>query len=153
LTSLSSITLAGKDYTPANLVTLFQSRVDAADTSDQSERTWHDNVAAERETEEALAPVRKQLRAFLIGRYGGTSKKLKEFGVTPLATRRKPSAATLAEAATAAKATREARGPTGKRQRAKVKAPAAATETATSAPAAAVNGAAGVNGAVTTPGK
>ena len=136
LASVGSITLVGKDYTPAALVAVFQNRVDAADTTDESERTWHDDVASERELEATVAPVRKAFRAFLVSRYGAMSKKLAEFGVTPPTKRRKPASKTLAEAAEKSGATRVARGTMGKRARLKVTgapAPAPSPEVPTAA--------------------
>jgi hypothetical protein len=125
-TGLTSVMLGGKDYAPAELISLFQASVDAADTTDASERTYHDNVTSERQAEASLAPIRKALRTFLIARYGAASTKLKEFGVIPPKKKRKPDAATLAQAVQTAKATREARGTMGKRAKAKIKGSAAA---------------------------
>ena len=68
-----------RDFSPAQLVALFQQRValNAADKTDESGRTWHDDVAAERLTETALAPVRKAFETYLAARYGAKSNKMK----------------------------------------------------------------------------
>jgi hypothetical protein len=125
----SSVSLNGGTFAIADLVTRFQGVITAAEKSKASKNQWRMDVESERLVEVSVSPLRKSMRRFLEGRYGEGSVKLAEFGFTP----RKPrvvSAATKAEAAIKAKATKKARNTVGKKQR------EAITATQPAAPAA-----------------
>jgi hypothetical protein len=120
LQNASSLPLGGSTYTPADLVKLIQSRIDAAGTTNTAKATWHSTVLAGETLNTKLTPLLRTLRQYVINVYGATSPVLADFGFAP------PKSATRtpeekAAAAAKAKATRAARHTQGKKQKKTVK--------------------------------
>jgi len=120
LQNTSSLPLVGSTYTPADLVKLVQSRIDASGQSDATKATWHSSVLAGETLNTKLTPVLRALRQYVINVFGATSPVLADFGFVP------PKSATRtpeqkAASAAKAKATRKARGTMGKKQKKAVK--------------------------------
>jgi hypothetical protein len=132
LSASPTITLGGQTFTLAALIKVLQDEIDTASATLVAEGVFHKAVAAEQAAMAAGEPVFRALRAFVLNLFEGQTDVLADFGITVVA-RQVPSAATKAAAALKAKATREARGTGGKRQKAKIKAtaPAAAATTPT----------------------
>ncbi|MGH7434625.1 MAG: hypothetical protein ACRENE_03045 [Polyangiaceae bacterium] len=138
LKGVSSLQLAGSTYTPADLVTLIESRASQVAAVTTANATWHAAVAAEKELNTKLAAVITGLRQYVLNAFGATSPVLADFGFT--ATVRKPLTPeqNVAKAAKA-KATREARHTMGKVQKKKVTGTAVAAASAAPAPAPAAS--------------
>jgi hypothetical protein len=122
LLNTPSLPLAGTAITPADLVKLVQSRIDAAGTTAAASANWHSSVVAEKAVSAKLTPILRGLRQFVLNTFGETSPVLADFGFNA------PKRATLtsdekAAAAAKALATRKARGTLGKNQRKEIKAP------------------------------
>jgi hypothetical protein len=120
LQNVSSLPLVGSTYTPADLVKLIQSRIDATGQANATKATWHSSVLAGETLNTQLTPVLRALRQYAINVFGATSPVLADFGFAP------PKAATRtpeekAAAAAKAKATRAARHTAGKNQKKAVK--------------------------------
>jgi hypothetical protein len=123
LSNVSSITLGGVSYAPADLEKLIQADLDTMKASAKAHADWLAQVSVERNSHTKVGPVLRLLKAYVISLFGETqdaSGKLEDFGYSP----RKPSLKTLAvkvEARDQAKATREARHTMGKQQKKAVK--------------------------------
>jgi hypothetical protein len=122
LADVSSILMAKTPYTKDDLIALFRSRVTAAEATKTARTALHAAVASERATDAKVAPLRAQMRMFLSLRFGKDSPELQKFGFTQAKVTKK-SASSKAAGVVKAKATRAARGTTGKKQKAKIKAP------------------------------
>jgi hypothetical protein len=116
LQNVSSLPIAGSAFTPADLVKLVQSRIDAANETATTEATWRSTVAQDRALNTALAPVIRGLRQYVINVFGETSPALADFGFTPPKhTTRTPEEKVAAAAK--ARATRAARHTMGSQQK------------------------------------
>jgi hypothetical protein len=120
LQNVSSLPLVGSTYTPADLVKLVQSRIDATGQADATKATWHSSVLAGEALNTKLTPVLRALRQYVINVFGAASPVLADFGFAP------PKSATRtpeekAAATAKAKATRTARHTMGKVQKKTVK--------------------------------
>jgi hypothetical protein len=141
LNDVTSILMAGTTYTKDQLVTLFRSRVSAAEATKAARTAFHAAVASERATEVKVAPLRFGMKQFLSLRFGKDSPELQKFGFTQ-AKATKKSAASKAAGVVKAQATRKVRGTAGKKQKSMIKAPPMTVQTvatpavATAAPAA-----------------
>ncbi len=135
-----SLTLASKTYTGPELVAVLQPLADLLSASAASRAAWlkdvHDEEQAFAQAHELLVSLNQALYAS----YGNAADTLADFGLPPR-TRRAPSAAVKAAAAAKARATREARGELGKRQRVKIVAEAGNTPAAAPAAPEAASGA------------
>ncbi len=116
----SSFPLPTGTFTRDELVAILQKRIAAGEASKSAKTAWHSTVEAERQAEADLSPLRKPLQQSLAGRFGASGAQMAEFGFAP-AKPRKVSAKTKAAAAVKAKATRQARGTMGKKQKKDVK--------------------------------
>ena len=122
--SLPSLTLSGVSYSLADLKKLFQSGIDASLTSSNSKAKWLADVQLERNAFAKIDPVFRMFKSWVITQLGDTqdaAQKLEDFAFTPRKARAKKTAATKAEAAVKAKATRTARHTMGKQQKKTVK--------------------------------
>jgi len=136
LTGVDSFLINQKTFTKADLVAKFQSRIDAAEKTKVARTALHACVAAERALQAEVAPLRMGFKFFLQSRYGKNSAELQKFGFTQTkATQR--SAVAKSTAVSKGRATRQARGTKGKKQKALIKGspPAGAPATPTSAAA------------------
>jgi hypothetical protein len=120
LANVSNVMLAGVQYTTADLVKLFQGRIDASDQSTAAHAKWLDLVKAEREERAQTAVVVRAFKDLVLSMFADQAGPLADFGLTP---RKKPkkTVATKSQAVAQTKATRTARKTLGKRQKAKVK--------------------------------
>ena len=125
---VSTLTLAGKAYAPADLKKLFQAVLDALTAAQALRDQLHQAVLAVRQLRATMNPVVRALRAQLAGTYGETSEALVDFGFTPKKTGT-PDTETKAKALVKRTATRKARHILGRRQRAEITAPAVTPET------------------------
>ncbi|HEY5243164.1 MAG TPA: hypothetical protein VIJ22_16905 [Polyangiaceae bacterium] len=119
LSASPTITLGGQTFTLAALIKVLQDEIDTASATLVAAGVFHKAVAAEQAATTAGEPVFRALRAFVLNLFEGQTDTLADFGITEIA-RQVPTAATKAAAALKAKATREARGTGGKRQKAKI---------------------------------
>jgi hypothetical protein len=131
LQNVSSLPLAASTYTMAALEQLIQSRIDAANAVANAKANWHDAMATYDALNTKVTEVVRGLRQYVINAFGQNSPVLADFGFTP------PKKATLTPEqkvakAAKAKATREARGTMGKKQKALIKGTVSTTAPATS---------------------
>jgi hypothetical protein len=120
LLNVPTLSLAGQAITPADLVKLVQSSIDAANAIAPARAKWTAAVQASRASTKKLVPILQGLRAYLVNTYGPTSTVLVDFGFSPTKTVVK-TPEVKAEAAVKAKATRKARNTLGKNQKKDIK--------------------------------
>jgi len=129
LMALSSILIRGVGYTPAQLVTLLQNDIAAADAATRAKATLHDAVIAAKAQRATMTPLLTGFRTYVLNQFKDASI-ISEFGFAPLKEPARP-VAVKAAAATKAKATRTARHTMGAKQKKSVTgtttAPAATT--------------------------
>jgi hypothetical protein len=110
-------TLGNNGYTTKTLVSELQSLIDAIDAVNMAQAKATIAVAALRETGATVGPIVLALRSNLLAMFGDAVDILALFGLAP---RKRPAPRTGEEnaaAAAKAKATRNARGTTSKKQR------------------------------------
>ena len=123
LASVNPITLGKTAYAPVDLEKLIQAQLDLMSATAKAKSAYEAAVALERQGRTKLSPVLRLLKNFvlsLVGDSQDSSNELGDFGFTP----RKRRVLTVAEKSAAeakSKATREARGTKGPRQKAEVK--------------------------------
>jgi hypothetical protein len=100
--------IAGKSYTRDDLVTLFNSFIQALQTSKSNRQTWLSSVAAADQLEAEVTPLRTGVLAIVGASVGKTSTTMEQFGVRARKVG-KPSAATQAAAVAKRTATRKAK--------------------------------------------
>jgi hypothetical protein len=98
LGQVTSYPLPSGTYTPAALVTQFQSRITAAETTNTK---WRADVAAERTIAATTDPLREEVRQFAVSRLGKSSEELKQLGFKP---KKQPEVSAATKAASQAKA-------------------------------------------------
>lgn len=130
LQNAQQLPIAGTNYTPADLVKLFQSQIDKADAIAPEKGKYHDAVQAYRDLSKQLARIVVGFRAQVRNIFGESSEVLADFGLTPVKTT-KPKPATQVQAAAKRVATRKARNTMGKKQKKSVQGAPAAPATAT----------------------
>jgi hypothetical protein len=114
LGSMAQVTLAGKQYTPAQISAIYQADSAAMDATDAAHAAWQQAVANERATRATTVQFNRSLRSFVLGYYGEQAVAiLGDFGFTAPKSTATTDVATKALAASKAKATRAARGTTG----------------------------------------
>ena len=106
-------------YTRDDLVTKFQTLVAALESTKSNYQQWRQGIQAERSLELEVEPLRVGVRAVAQTRFGKDGTQLLQFGFQPA---RVPvhTPASRVLAAAKAKATREARGTLGKKEKAKL---------------------------------
>jgi hypothetical protein len=119
LASLSTLTLNGVSYTPAQIVTRLQQRVKLLDAAEAAKAKAHDAVAANKQDRKDISALLQALRSTIIGMFGSSSELLNDFGFVPR-TAKKPNVVTKSKALEKRRATRTARHVMGKRQRKQV---------------------------------
>jgi hypothetical protein len=120
LSHVDVITLGGVDYNRTDLIVLFRGVLEAERGTAVAKGKWMQAVANERKVRAKVAPIRNLLRSHLESTYGKGSAVAAAHGFRAKE-RKKPSVKTRVEAIAKRKATREARGTMGKRQRLKIK--------------------------------
>jgi hypothetical protein len=116
-----SFTLGNATYTTASLVQTFKGLADALSAVDAAQASARDAVQALRVAEAKVAPLERDLRAYLRVTYSTAAAQLADFGLPPTPAR-KPLASEKRLTATAKmRATRAARGTTSKKQKLAVK--------------------------------
>jgi hypothetical protein len=121
--STPAILLGGTSYTPAALVAMLQQAVADIQQASISKAALAADVQTQRNTVAKIGPVLRYMKAFVTAQFGDTqdsAKKLEDFGYTPRKART-TTVAVKAEAAAKGKATREARGTKGPKQKASIK--------------------------------
>jgi hypothetical protein len=117
LSSVTTITLEGVDYTPTTLIALLQSDIDLGDATVTARAAWLLAVQKERAKHALIIGVLTALKAYVIQKFGsGAVDTQADFGFSPKKTVVK-TVATKAEAATKALATRQARHTMGSEQK------------------------------------
>ncbi|MGO9833919.1 MAG: hypothetical protein ACLP1X_06870 [Polyangiaceae bacterium] len=138
LMALTSILIRGVGYTPAQLITLLQNDIAAADAATKAKAALHDAVTAAKTQRATMGPLLVGFRTFVLNQFKDASV-ISDFGFSP---QKEPTrlVADKATAATKAKATREARHTMGPKQKKTVTgtstAPAATTPATAATPAA-----------------
>jgi hypothetical protein len=117
LSSVTTITLEGVDYTPTTLMALLQSAIDLGDATVTGRAAWLLAVQKEQAKQALVLGVLASLKAYVNLKFGsGAVDTQADFGFSPKKTVVK-TAATKAEAATKAVATRQARHTMGSQQK------------------------------------
>ena len=116
LLDLKSLVINKQTVTKKQLLTAFQGRLTAAQNTKAARLAYHAAVAAEAKVAAQVAPDRAGVKLYLVMRYGKTSPELQTFGFTPAKVPQK-TAASKADGAAKAKATRQALGTMGKKQK------------------------------------
>src|SRR5580692_1232167 len=150
-----TFTLGNTTYTTASLTQLFQSLITAMAAQTVAQSNAKDAVAATHGLQAQVDPVILIYTRFLQATFASATQTLTEFGLAPRKVPAPRTAEQKAAAAAKAKATREARGTTGKKAKLAVKgnvtgitvtpitvqpAPAPSAQPASSAPTAAPTG-------------
>jgi hypothetical protein len=121
LQNVPSLVLAGVTYTPTELITFFQSGIDAVNTVTSTKTKWQDAVKAEHDLLKRIHVAELGLKSHLENLYGNASEPLAAFGMKPRKVRSKPTGQATVQAAAKARLTREARHTLGAKKRAQVK--------------------------------
>jgi hypothetical protein len=119
LQGVSSLAIAGKTYTPAELVALFQSLDAKLAEVNTAEAKLRDAWAAYRSLSKEIAPIIIGFRHALRNLFGAQSEVLSDFGLSA-PKRSKPTVETQAAAVKKRLATREARHTMGPKQKAAI---------------------------------
>jgi len=130
LANVGNMTLAGHPYAAADLVKLFQSRIDLVDAAAAAHAKWIDAVKADRDQVAQTAVVVRAFKDLLRSMFSTQTETLADFGLTPRKVTKK-SVDTKAQAVAQSKATREARSTKGKVQKKAVKNPVKLTKVVT----------------------
>jgi hypothetical protein len=116
LASVDPFILGNETIARADLLAKFQSLLNAANATKAAQTAYHNAVQSERSLTAEVAPLRAQMKLFLLSRFGKTSTQLQSFGFTPNKVPNKPVASKSTQVAKAL-ATRKARGTLGKKQK------------------------------------
>jgi hypothetical protein len=132
---LTNVVVGKKPVTVQQAVGVLQGRISSSKNAQTTKITWQASVKANRDLRAQSRTFVAGLGKFLLAFYQGDDESLADFGLaerkTPVVTPK-----TRVEAAAKAKATREARGTKGKKQRLAIKgAPATPAAPASPAPA------------------
>jgi hypothetical protein len=112
-----SFTLGNTVLTADALIQLFTSLVSAITAVDAAHASAKDAVAALRGIEAKVVPVARDYRSFLLTTFGTAAQSLADFSLQPPKARTPLTAEQRAAAQAKAKATRIARGTTGKKKK------------------------------------
>jgi len=83
LQNVASIPLDGAPYNPASLVTLIQSRIDAANKVATTKAAWHDAITQYEALNAKTTAVIIGLKQFVLNTFGKDSPLLADFGFAP----------------------------------------------------------------------
>jgi len=129
LMALVSILIRGVSYTPAQVITMLQNDIAAADAATKAKASLHDAVTVAKAQRAVTGPFLAGFRTFILNQFKDASI-ITDFGFTPQEVTKVP-VKVKAAAQTKAKATRTARNTMGPKQK------KAVTGTTTTAPVAA----------------
>jgi hypothetical protein len=113
--------LGGKQYTVAELVALANAIVAAGTAVTQAKEAYHDAIVAEAQAMKSDGAVLEQLRESLAVSFSNSSPTLAALEITPRKANKPLTVAQLAAREAKAKATRAARGTTGKKEKQAIK--------------------------------
>jgi hypothetical protein len=119
LSKSGALVLRGEKHTAGEIISVLQSRIDAAERVKLAKAAWLNEVEQERTLLGQTDPLISDVRKYVSVVHGSSLEVLAEFGLTPA----KPRVLTTDEMAAKVaktKATREARHTMGKRQKARV---------------------------------
>jgi ABC-type transporter Mla subunit MlaD len=116
-----NINFGNATYAASALVQLLQSLADAINATNAAELTAKDALAAEQTATAKVGPVVAGYKRFLHATFANATQPLGDFGLEPYKARTPMTVQKKAAAAAKAKATREARGTTSKKQKLAVK--------------------------------
>jgi hypothetical protein len=119
-TPTSTLTFGNATYTTASLVQILQSLVDAMTAHDAAQAKAKDVLLAYREAMATVGPVLRAYRRFLVAMYGSATQTLADYGLKPPKAKAPQTSEQKAKAVAKLRATREARGTTSKKQKAKI---------------------------------
>ena len=134
LTDVKTLVINKQNITKAQLISDFQERLTAAENTKAARLAYHAAVAAEAQVAARVAPERAAVKLYLAARCGKSSPEMQKFGFTPAKTPQK-TAASKAAGAAKARATRDALGTMGRKQKMAALALLAAAASATPEPA------------------
>ena len=143
LTDVTTFLFRNQQVPKTQVVTVFSARIAAAEKTKAARIALHQAVMDEKAAAAAAKPLVSDVKGFVTNRYGKDSPTLQQFGFTPAKAPQK-SAASKASGVAKAKATKQALGPTGKKQR-RTAAKALNAQAAGNAPAATPAGTNGSN--------
>lgn len=133
LGDVASYVINGVTYTKADLIAKFTGRIDAGKQTLAARTAMHLAVSQEQALAAKALALRAGVKSLLEMRYGKQSPMLQKFGYAQRKTTQK-AAATTANAAQKSKATRAARGTTGKKAKSLIKGAPDAAPPPTAAP-------------------
>jgi hypothetical protein len=116
-----SFPIGGTTYTTASLIPVFQGLVNAMTAHDAAEAGAKDALAAERAAQRQVGPILLAFKHLVLVQFANSAQTLADFGLTPPKARTPLTTEQRAVRAAKAKATREARGTTSKKQKLAVK--------------------------------
>jgi len=117
---IGSLLIDGRQLKPADVVQVVQARLDASKAVEADKATWQSAVKANKDERAKTRVFMTQVRQALLVMFASSIDILADFGLTPRK-QRAPKPPAKVAAAQKAKATREARGTKGKKQKAKIK--------------------------------
>jgi hypothetical protein len=152
LGNLATLPVGGTNMTPADIVKVFQSRVDAGKAVQTAEAARTTAVKADLDTRTRTAATVRAFRRMVLGMFQETPDTLAVFDI-PAPKPRKVKVATKAAAAAKNKATRAARGTVGPKKKLAIKGTVPAGNSGAPAPATPATGGAPAGvGATAAPG-
>jgi predicted RNA-binding Zn ribbon-like protein len=116
--NVTEYVLGGKTYAKADLVSAFQSYVNAASQTASDKKSYQNDVIAETAMANSTRTLRSLLKTFLQSRFGKTSPELTPFSFSPTKTTKK-TVEVKAVAVAKTERTKKALGTMGKDQRKK----------------------------------
>src|SRR5579864_3084186 len=134
LSSLPSIPVGSQTVTPAQIVQVIEGRIASGKAAVAASDARAAAVKADRDERAKTAPFVHAFKRIVVGMFLQSPDTLGVFGLKAPKVAKKP-AANKAAAAVKAKATKQARGPTGSKQRAKIKGTVPATSSPQPSPA------------------
>jgi hypothetical protein len=149
----TAMKVGGDSMKPADIIAAYQAAIDSRAALIPQRASYKAALVARNNAEVTRQAIDKKLKAWVVNEFGADSQEAEEFGFLPTKVTEK-SAETKALAVQKGRATREARGTKGKRQKEKIKGtipdPTAPADPATTAPAAspAASAPAATNGAL-----
>jgi hypothetical protein len=129
LMRFTSLPVGSRDVTPTEIVQVFEDLVAKTDAAVEAADARKAAIKAERDARKQAAPFVDAFKRIVLGMFLQSPDTLGVFGLRPPRVGRR-TAAEKAAAAEKVVATKKARGPIGRRQRAKVKAAPAPAATA-----------------------
>jgi len=136
LAQFATLPVEGKNMTPADIVKVFQDRINTANAAQTADAARATAVKADRDERAATATITAAVRRIVLGMFNANPDTLAVFGLKVLKTR-KPKVATKAVAIAKNKATRTARSTVGPKKKLTIKGTVPADNGGAPAPATA----------------